>query len=434
MIVLLVVFYKNGRSLTRHDDDTAMAHARSVVDFERRFGVFTEGALQRLLMHSRGIVELLNRYYASVHFPLTALFFAWMLIWHPYRYRAIRTWFVIVTALGLVIHIAYPLAPPRMLGDFGFIDTLQQFGPRIYTTDTNRSVANQFAAMPSLHFGWALMVAVGFIVIRRTQLSLIALVHPFLTLIAIVATANHYWLDAAVAGVLVAGSAAVLILLSQRSRVETGGQPAEEAAAAGDDVELMPAYAMASSGDQSERVVENTATQLTAQRIFERLTRTGEIRSLQCIDLVPDPGDGFEHVDDSPFVRADALHRRQQFVDGGVSRADVDDVVVGVLDVVGVPGQHFDFPPVIAVSHRDRSDAGQDLVANIDLGPVVGAQFVPVAIDVTARAIAVGVGDDRLHSLPRDRSDSTGVPSQPASRRAQYSVRSRIEIGPGPVP
>jgi hypothetical protein len=111
---------------------------------------------------------------------------------------------VTVSAAALAIHVAFPLVPPRMLTSEGFVDTLHQFGPRIYSTDTEHSVANQFAAMPSLHFGWALMVAVGFIAIKRTTWSLAALAHPLVTLLAIVATANHYWLDAAVALALVA--------------------------------------------------------------------------------------------------------------------------------------------------------------------------------------------------------------------------------------
>jgi hypothetical protein len=76
------------------------------------------------------------------------------------------------------------------------------FGPDIYTDDTSRSIANQFAAMPSLHFGWALMVAIGLRRLTRRR-SRVWIAHPILTLLAIVATGNHYWIDAVVAGVLV---------------------------------------------------------------------------------------------------------------------------------------------------------------------------------------------------------------------------------------
>ncbi len=103
-----------------------------------------------------------------------------------------------------------------MLPDAGFVDTLQRFGPRIYSTDTSKSVANQFAAMPSLHFGWAFIVAGAYVSIRRTRRSLWAMLHPAITLLAIVATANHYWLDAAVAGVLVVAAAALLSVRRER--------------------------------------------------------------------------------------------------------------------------------------------------------------------------------------------------------------------------
>ena len=102
----------------------------------------------------------------------------------------------------MVIHVAFPLAPPRMLE--GYVDTLRVFGPSIYPEDPSRSVANQFAAMPSLHFGWALMVAVGIIVLTSSRYRWWWLAHPAVTLLAIVATGNHYLLDAAVAAALAA--------------------------------------------------------------------------------------------------------------------------------------------------------------------------------------------------------------------------------------
>ena len=71
-----------------------------------------------------------------------------------------------VTAIGLVIHVLFPLAPPRLLPGQGIIDTLRLYGPNIYKADLRKSVTNQIAAMPSLHFGWALLVAFGFRVIK----------------------------------------------------------------------------------------------------------------------------------------------------------------------------------------------------------------------------------------------------------------------------
>jgi hypothetical protein len=90
-----------------------------------------------------------------------------------------------------------------MLPNAGFVDTLQRFGPRIYSTNTSDSIANQFAAMPSLHFAWAVVVAWAVIKFASSRWRYLAILHPVLTLMAIVLTANHYWADAAVGLVLV---------------------------------------------------------------------------------------------------------------------------------------------------------------------------------------------------------------------------------------
>ena len=108
------------------------------------------------------------------------------------------------TALSLVAHVAFPLAPPRMLTSLGFIDTMARYGPDAYGSETIRANANQFAAMPSVHFAWAVITAYAIIRFTRARWRWIVVVHPVATLFVIVATANHYWLDALVAGLIVA--------------------------------------------------------------------------------------------------------------------------------------------------------------------------------------------------------------------------------------
>jgi len=221
IIVVTFVGYEQVRHLTRNDTDSAFANARQVVDVERSLHVFGEHRIQELTMGVDGLIQFLNHYYVMVHFPLSFAFIGWVVLRHRDLYPRFRNWFLSVTFAALAIHVAYPLAPPRMLDQHGFVDTLQRYGPSIYAQDTNQSVANQFAAMPSLHFGWALLVALMFIRIKRTRLSWLALVHTAVTLLAIVATANHYLADAAVAGVLVLSVDAALTLATRPSqRVE----------------------------------------------------------------------------------------------------------------------------------------------------------------------------------------------------------------------
>lgn len=211
----LFVLYRQIRFFTRDDTDAALDNADRIVAWERQAGVFNERAVQRAALHVQPVIDVLDHYYVLVHFPLTFTFLGW--VWWRRRetYAAIRNWFVGVTAVALAVHVAFPLAPPRMLD--GFVDTLAVHGPNIYPSDPHDSVANQFAAMPSLHFGWAAMVAIGWIVTHRGRARHLAWIHPVVTLLAIVATANHYWTDAAVAGLIVVGVGALVVVCRRTS-------------------------------------------------------------------------------------------------------------------------------------------------------------------------------------------------------------------------
>jgi PAP2 superfamily len=206
LMVTVFLLYRQVRHLTSGEVDRAMTNANHVVHAEQRLGIFSEASLQHLVLRSRWAIEFLDHYYVFVHFTASVGFMAWIFVRHPAVWPRVRAWFLAVTLVGLAIHVAFPLAPPRMLANRGFVDTLHAYGPSIYSRDVTASAANQLAAMPSLHFAWALIVAVGVISVRRSRWSLLIVLHPAITLLAIIATANHYWLDATVGGVLVVTS------------------------------------------------------------------------------------------------------------------------------------------------------------------------------------------------------------------------------------
>ncbi|MCF3183243.1 phosphatase PAP2 family protein [Streptomyces polychromogenes] len=211
LVAGLFAVYKAGRMLSTGRTEEAHHNAVRVWDAERALHLPGEGAVQRLLLHSDTAVHAANTYYAAVHFPATVLFLAWLYLRRPGHYLWTRRVLAVLTAAALALHLSFPLAPPRMLEAAHLVDTGQVYGPTVYRAAPDAdTMANQFAAMPSLHFGWALMLALGMIAATRSRWRALWLLHPLATLLVVVGTANHYWVDAIVATLLL-GAALLLI-------------------------------------------------------------------------------------------------------------------------------------------------------------------------------------------------------------------------------
>nr|WP_306316564.1 MULTISPECIES: phosphatase PAP2 family protein [unclassified Streptomyces] len=213
LVVGLFLVYKLGRQLANGHTAEAFHNADRVWSFERAAHLPGEGAVQDVLLSSDTLVHAANVYYASVHFPATIALLVFLYLRRPRHYLWTRRALAALTAAALVLHLTFPLAPPRLLAATHLVDTAQVYGPSVYAakpaTDT---MANQFAAMPSLHFGWALMVAIGLIAAVRSRWRWLWLLHPLVTLLVIVGTANHYWLDTIVATLLLGAALAVIRL------------------------------------------------------------------------------------------------------------------------------------------------------------------------------------------------------------------------------
>ena len=236
LVAGLFLVYKFGRQLATGHTGEAFRNAHRVWDLERAVHLPGEGDVQNLLLHGDSLVHIANTYYATIHFPATAAFLVWLYLRRPAHYVWARRVLAAVTGAALVVHLVFPLAPPRMLAATGLVDTARIYGPSVYGPPQTDHLSNQFAAMPSLHFGWALMVAIGLIVATRSRLRWLWLLHPLLTLTVIVGTANHYWLDAIVAGALL-GVALTVIHAPRRTATTAGrGAALPAPAKAGDQV------------------------------------------------------------------------------------------------------------------------------------------------------------------------------------------------------
>jgi hypothetical protein len=228
LILVLFVAYKAGRLVVAGDLREATANALSIWRAERFVHLPNEQVVQSVLLHSEGLTRLANEFYAFVHFPATAAFLAWMWLWRPSAYLGARRALAVVTALALAIHLAFPLAPPRLVPSLGLVDTAALVGPAVYGDPRTDTLTNQLAAMPSLHIGWALVIAITLIRCTRSRWRWVWVLHPSVTTLVVVATANHYWADGAAAAVLAAGAVAIVGATAEVT-VERGRGPVTDA-------------------------------------------------------------------------------------------------------------------------------------------------------------------------------------------------------------
>ena len=210
IVSLFDIAYELSRVLATGGRGAALAHAHSVVAAERSLGMFHELSVQRFAMHAPGIVlDIANWTYFNAQFTVTFLFLLWAYLRHTDRYTTIRNTVIAADAIGLIGYLAYPTAPPRMLPRLGFTDTLNGAAVN-HHSGAIASLANPYAAMPSLHTAYALIFGVsGVVLARRWWIRGLWALYPGLVVFSIVATANHFLLDA-VAGAAVALAAATL--------------------------------------------------------------------------------------------------------------------------------------------------------------------------------------------------------------------------------
>ncbi|MFD8788830.1 phosphatase PAP2 family protein [Kitasatospora sp. NPDC059599] len=189
--------YNLVRNAVPQHAETAKAHANLVWDLERSLGLAFERSVNHGLDAVTWVIVGMNYYYATLHFVITIAVLVWLYRSHPGRYPAVRTALAAATGIALVGYYVFPMAPPRMLP--GFIDTVtvhHTWGS--LASGAGATISNQYAAMPSMHFGWALWCGLTvFFLSGRAWLRALGLLYPLFTLTVIIATANHLWLDAA---------------------------------------------------------------------------------------------------------------------------------------------------------------------------------------------------------------------------------------------
>ncbi|WP_128428678.1 phosphatase PAP2 family protein [Streptomyces cyaneus] len=247
LILLVYACYSAGRLLARGDVSSAVDHGLAILDIEKALHLNAEHPLNRLFTREPWIGVPADFWYASLHYLVTPVLLVWLFRSRTVHYRAARTWLMTSTFIGLIGFTLLPTCPPRLLAEsYGFVDTMAQYssygwwGGEASAPRGMGGMTNQYAAMPSLHVGWALWCGVMLWRYGGTRLTKVAAVaYPLITTIVVMGTANHYFLDAA-AGAAVMGVGLLLapyvLRTADRVRARFGAEVAPVATASRDAV------------------------------------------------------------------------------------------------------------------------------------------------------------------------------------------------------
>ena len=210
ILVSVDLAYTLVRGLADGQRYVAMAHGWQIMEFEKSIGTFFEPALQALILPSQAIVDIANQIYLNAQFSVALGFLLWLYFFRNESYYFVRNMFVVAMGLALVGYILFPTAPPRMFPGVGFVDTINAYSGVNHDSSLAKVFINPYAAVPSMHCAFAMMIGATGVMVCRNWLAKAAWASwPLLVAWVTIVTANHYWVDA-VLGWLVALTAAVV--------------------------------------------------------------------------------------------------------------------------------------------------------------------------------------------------------------------------------
>lgn len=202
-VAFLLYFVVRGSVVQR--DDEALRHALDIIDLQTRLGFWWEPTLNEAILDHSFLIQFFDAIYFWMDFPLIVAIGLWMYFsGRRHQYTIARDALLASGAIALVVYHLYPVMPPRLLPpEYGFVDTLAEYNHLAYQAQSTEFFVNPYAAMPSLHFGWALLVGgVLFWTTGNWFARALAISLPVAQFTSILFTANHYILDAMAGGVV----------------------------------------------------------------------------------------------------------------------------------------------------------------------------------------------------------------------------------------
>jgi len=199
-------------TITHRNVEGASANALTVWHVERALHLPSELAMQQAITPHPWLVQLANGYYVYGHFNPVVLLLVWVFWRHRADYSRVRLLLCLLTAVAFVVHFI-PVAPPRLMPELGFRDVALEYGQSVYGS-FGEGIPGQLLAMPSLHVGWAVLLAYVVVTTARSRWRWLVLAHPVLMSLDVAVTANHWWADGIVCSLLL-----VLCVAAERAGV-----------------------------------------------------------------------------------------------------------------------------------------------------------------------------------------------------------------------
>lgn len=232
LVLGLFALWQYAGSFSVMGPDGAIGRASWIWRFERTVHLPSEEAIQHFFLPHPLVVQFFNLYYDSLHFPVLITCMVWLFVRHRESYRRWRTTLVAFTGACLLVQLI-PVAPPRMLPGTRLVDTAVLYHQSVYSTVAGFD-PDQLSAMPSVHVGWAVLVAIAIITTARSNWRWLALLYPAMTTLAVVVTANHFWLDGIVATAIL-GIVLALQVMARRWLASRAAPAAEASTVTAED-------------------------------------------------------------------------------------------------------------------------------------------------------------------------------------------------------
>jgi membrane-associated phospholipid phosphatase len=210
IFVMADLLYETVRGISESNQAIPFENARTIVATEKTLHIFFEQNLQEWAMNYRFLIDFANFMYVNSHFVITTTALVWLYLRHNDRFYFVRNMFVVAMGLALAGYLLLPTAPPRFFPELGFVDTIAYYVNVKHDSGLVTLFFNPYAAVPSMHVAFSLLIAgPAILIVRRSAFKALWALYPLVVTFVVVVTGNHWVMDA-LAGAAVAGAAAIV--------------------------------------------------------------------------------------------------------------------------------------------------------------------------------------------------------------------------------